>query len=206
MNSPKIGAISGISAPIVAIICILWAITTYPAFSWTNNALSDLGIVPGITQWLFNGGLCIAGGLVLIFTIFGLHHYVNKTWIGRAGSWIFGVASIMLVLIGIFNESFVSVHFIVAVAFFILVSTALFILTSHFYQTRQYTIASFTATIAIIATLPWIVQLTLPYVSNVAIPETISALAISAWTIGLSTKIHKPTQNTTNPVTKETNC
>jgi len=206
MNSPKIGAISGISAPIVAIICILWAITTYPAFSWTNNALSDLGIVPGITQWLFNGGLCIAGGLVLIFTIFGLHHYVNKTWTGRTGTGIFGVASIMLVLIGVFNESFVPVHFMVAIAFFILVPTALFILTSHFYQTRQYTIASFTVTIAIIAVLPWILQLTLPYVSNVAIPETISALSISAWTISLSTKIHKLTQNTNNPTTKVPGC
>ena len=193
MNSPKIGAIAGISAPIIAIICILLSIATYPAFSWTNNALSDLGVVPGLTQWLFNGGLCIAGGLILIFTIFGLHHFVNKTWTGRTGSGVFSVASIMLVLIGVFNESFVPVHFMVAVAFFILVPTALFILTINFYQTRQYAIAGFTVSIAIIAALPWILQLTLPYVSNVAIPETISALSISAWTISLSTKIHKPT-------------
>ncbi|MCL2477647.1 DUF998 domain-containing protein [Candidatus Bathycorpusculum sp.] len=206
MNSPKIGSIAGFSAPAVAIICILLAIGTYPAFSWTNNALSDLGVVSGVTQWLFNGGLCVAGGLVLIFAIFGLHHYVNKTWTGRLGSWIFGVAAVMLVLIGIFNESFVPVHFMVAVTFFILVPTALVILTDNFYQTRQYTIAGFTATIAIIAALPWILQFTWPYVSNVAIPETISALSISAWTIGLSTKIHNPKQNTSNPASKVSNC
>jgi len=206
MNSPKIGAIAGFSAPIVAIICILLSIATYPAFSWTNNAISDLGVVSGVTQWLFNGGLCVAGGLVLIFAIFGLHHYVNKTWAGRVGSGVFGVASIMLGLIGVFNESFAPVHLMVAVAFFILVPIALFILTINFYQTRQYTIARFTVTIAIITALPWILQLTLPYVSNVAIPETISSLSISAWTIGISTKIHKPTQNTTNPTIKVPGC
>ena len=53
----KIGASSGIVAPIVAFVCILTAIASYPTFSWTNNALSDLGVVPGITGSLFNFGL-----------------------------------------------------------------------------------------------------------------------------------------------------
>ncbi len=49
----KIGASSGIVTPIVAFVCILTSITSYPAFSWTNNALSDLGVVPGITSFPF---------------------------------------------------------------------------------------------------------------------------------------------------------
>jgi hypothetical membrane protein len=199
MNS-KVGIVSGFSAPVVAIGCILLSIATYPPFSWINNALSDLGVVPGMTQWLFNGGLCVAGGLILIFTIFDLHNYAGKSWAGKTGTGTFALSAITLILIGIFNESFVPAHYIVSVTFFILVPTALFILTYNFYQHHQYRIAGFTATIAIIAALPWILQLTIAYVPNVAIPEIVSALAVSAWTIGLSTKILKTTQpQTTTP-------
>ncbi|MCL2359671.1 DUF998 domain-containing protein [Candidatus Bathycorpusculum sp.] len=198
MNSSKVGAVAGFIAPIVAVICILSAIVTYPLFSWTNNALSDLGVMPGVTQWLFNGGLCVTGGLVLIFAIFGLYRYVGKNWSGKMGSGIFAISTVALILIGIFNESFVPAHYIVSIAFFILVPIALFILTYNFYRTHQYGVAGFTAVIAIIATLPWILEFTLHYVPNVAIPETVSALAVSVWTIGLSIKIFKTTQITNN--------
>jgi len=191
MNSSNVGAIAGFIAPVVAVACILLAIATHPQFSWTNHALSDLGVVPGATQWLFNGGLCIAGGLILIFVTFGLHRYVDKNRAGRTGTYIFALSAIALVLIGIFNESFVPAHYMVSVAFFILAPTALFILSYNFYQTHKYAVSVFTATTANIATLPWILQLILPYAPNVAIPEIVSALSISVWTIGLSTKILK---------------
>jgi len=50
----RIGAAAGIATPMLAFACIMSAISSYPSFSWTNNALSDLGIVPGVTGPLFN--------------------------------------------------------------------------------------------------------------------------------------------------------
>ena len=45
----SIGIVAGIATPIVAFASILTAIASYPQFSWTNNALSDLGVVAGVT-------------------------------------------------------------------------------------------------------------------------------------------------------------
>jgi hypothetical membrane protein len=190
-SSKRIGAAAGFVAPAVAFTCILSAIVSYPQFSWTNNALSDLGIVPGATQWLFNVGLCTAGVLALVFAVFGLFSFAGKSWAGRLGSAVFAAASVALVCIGIFNEHYTPTHYLVSVAFFVLAPVALFILTCSFYLNRQRGIAAFTVAVGVIAALPWILQFTLYYVPNVAVPETVSALAVSAWAIVLSAEILK---------------
>jgi hypothetical protein len=48
---------------------------------------------------------------------------------------------------------------------------------------------------AVVAALPWILPLAFHYVPNVDIPETISAIAVSAWTIAFSYKIMKQTKD-----------
>jgi hypothetical membrane protein len=63
----RLGAFAGIVAPILGFSCILSAIATYAPFSWTNNALSDLGVVVGITGSLFNFGLVASGFLAFNF-------------------------------------------------------------------------------------------------------------------------------------------
>jgi hypothetical membrane protein len=40
--------------------------------------------------------------------------------------------------------------------------------------------------LGLIAAVPWILEFTIRYAPNVAIPETVSALAIAAWAIVLS--------------------
>ena len=89
----RIGAASGIVAPIIAFICILTAIASYSPFSWTNNALSDLGVVSGITASLFNFGLLASGILAFNFAIFGLFTYFGKRWVGKIGSAVFAAAA-----------------------------------------------------------------------------------------------------------------
>ena len=49
----KIAGIDGIIAPIYALTLILISVASYPQFSWTDNALSDLGVVSGVTSALF---------------------------------------------------------------------------------------------------------------------------------------------------------
>jgi hypothetical membrane protein len=116
----RLGASAGIVAPIVGFICILSAIASYSYFSWTNNALSDLGVVSGITGLLFNFGLVASGFLAFTFAIFGLFVYFEKTWVGKIGSAFFAAATVALIAIGVFNESFSPIHFFVSVAFFAL--------------------------------------------------------------------------------------
>jgi hypothetical membrane protein len=188
----RIGADSGIIAPIIAFVCILTAIASYPTFSWTNNALSDLGVVSGITSSLFNLGLFASGVLAFIFSIFGLFTYFGKSWISKIGSTVFGAATIALIAISVFNENFSPTHYLVSVAFFSLAPIALFILTFGFWLSHQRRIAAFTVAVGVAAALPWILFFTFNYLPNVAIPEFLSALAISVWAVVIGKKMLSP--------------
>jgi len=189
ITKQKIGAVAGLLAPILAFTCILSAIASYPAFSWTNNALSDLGVVKGITGPLFNFGLCASGLLGFIFVLFGLFTYLGKSFVGKVGTLAFAAAAVALIAIGVFNESFSGIHQAVSVVFFVLVPISLFIITFAFVLANQKETAILTVGIGIVAALPWILLFTFRYVPNVAIPETISALAVSVWTITFSYRI-----------------
>ena len=188
----RIGAASGIIAPIIAFTCIFAAIVSYSQFSWTNNALSDLGVVSGLTSPLFNLGLFASGLLAFNFAIFGLFNYLGKLWVGKIGSSVFAAATLSLICIGIFNESFSPTHYLVSVTFFVLVPISLFILTSAFWLNRHRGMAIFTFLISITVALTWLLLITFNYVPNVAIPEFLSGLAVSAWVIVLGKKMLKP--------------
>ena len=189
----RIGAYSGILSPIIGFACILTAIASYPSFSWTNNALSDLGVIPGITGSIFNFGLIASGLLVFIFAIFGLYTYFHKNWVGKIGVVVFAAGALALVAIGVFNESYSPTHYLVSVAFFTLMPVATFILTCSFLLSHQANLAIFTVLAGFAAALPWILQFTINYVPNVAIPEFISGIVISIWTISLSYRMLKET-------------
>jgi len=56
----RISGICGFLAPIFAFAFIFSAVVSYPQFSWVDNALSDLGVMAGVTAVLFNSGIIIA--------------------------------------------------------------------------------------------------------------------------------------------------
>jgi hypothetical membrane protein len=184
----RLGAICGIFAPTVALISITVAIVFYPAFNWENNALSDLGVVSGITGPVFNFGLFAAGLLAFIFAVFGLFNFF-KSWVGKAGSILFAVTAISLMAIGVFNENFSPTHYIVSVAFFASAPLSLFVITGAFGLSRQLKLAVFTVFVGVAAAIPWILEFTVHYVPNVAIPEIVSGLAVSVWVIILCKKM-----------------
>jgi hypothetical membrane protein len=188
----RVGALAGFAAPIVALSFISVAIASYPSFSWTQNALSDLGVVPGLTSVLFTVGLCTGGILSLVFSALGLYSYAGEKVVGKVGAAFFVAASISLILIGVFNEHFKPTHYIVSVAFFVFAPLAFFTLTAAFYRYRKRALAAFTVVAALVAAIPWILQLTIQYVPNVAIPETVSGLTVAIWVIVLARLMFKP--------------
>jgi hypothetical membrane protein len=195
----RIGAASGILSPIIGFTCIIASITTYPSFSWTNNALSDLGVVLGVTGPLFNIGLFISGFLAYAFALFGLYSFLGKSWLSKLGSVVFALATVALMAIAVFNEHYSPTHYYASVTFFVLAPISLFIFTCAFWFEQQRRMATFTVLVGAAAALPWLLQFSFNYVPNVAIPEFVSGLAVSAWTIVLSTKMLKPMrQNVTS--------
>ena len=188
----RISAYAGIAAPILGFICILSAVASYSQFSWTNNALSDLGIISGVTGPLFNFGLIASGFLAFLFAVSGLYSYFGETLVGKVGVYAFEAATLALIGIGIFNENFEGTHYILSVSFFVLAPISLFILTIAFSLCHRRNMAFYTASIAVAAALPWLLQFAFNYVPNVAVPEFLSGLAVSAWTVVLGKEMLKP--------------
>lgn len=194
----KVAGTCGVIAPIIAYVCILSAIASWSQFSWVNNALSDLGVQSGITAPLFNSGLVVSG-LLFIFFATGLFPLLGKRVLVRVGASIFILACVALIGIGVFNESFIPTHYCVSVAFFVFLPISLFVLVAAFWRAGQRQMSMFTLALAFAAATPWVLQFTVHYVSNVAIPEFISGLAGVAWTIVLSYEMLKEASRSTVP-------
>ncbi len=178
----KLSGAAGVITSIIAFTCISLAILWYPDFSWTNNALSDLGVQIGLTTSLFNYGLIVSGLLALVFAV-GMFFYLREKILGEAGAAVFILAALALVSIGLFPENVEPMHYYASVAFFLLVPVAMLFLVAGFYQLGRRGVAWFTLLAGLVAAAPWVLQFAVDYVPNVAIPETISAVSASTWSI-----------------------
>ena len=186
----RIAGLCGILVPIVAFTSILLAINFYPQFSWVENALSDLGIVTGITAFLFNYGLIISGILGLVFSV-GLLLFLGKKLENRIGACFFALACLSLISIGFFPENVKPTHYLVSVAFFALLPISMFVLSFAFWLVKQFRMTLFTLLIAVFAALPWVLHFSFQYTPGVAIPEALSGLVGSIWVEVLSFKMLK---------------
>jgi hypothetical membrane protein len=74
--SLKAAGLCGVATPIIVLPLILLSISYSPWFSWTRNALSDLGVHEAAI--LFNSSLMIGGVLALAFA-FGLMQSLNSS-------------------------------------------------------------------------------------------------------------------------------
>ena len=111
----RVAALLGVLAPLVAFASILIAIQASPWFSWTGNALSDLGV--GEAAALFNGGL-IASGLMLTPLPLALYD-ISRSKLERVVALLLLLSALLLSSIGFFPESCGRLHLYVSVAFFL---------------------------------------------------------------------------------------
>lgn len=186
----KISGVSGISAPIVTFTFILLAVAHRPEFSWMENSLSDLGVQEGVTAILFNSGLIIGGILVLVFA-FGLFIFLRDNLLGGIGAFILLLAAFALGAIGLFPENVKPMHYYASVSFFVLILLSMFFLSAAFLRMAEVQMGLFTFLAAIFATVVWAIQWTIKFGPDVAIPESLSALSASMWSIVLGFKMLK---------------
>lgn len=173
----RIGLVFGIIAPIITYASIFLAILHYPSFSWSKNALSDLG-VRGISAQLFNTGL-IAGGTLLTFFAFSLLYSFKDSLLGSIGATLFMLDALLLVGIGLFPETVEPVHHRLSVAFFILLPVALIFMGIRFvFDSYRKWVGLLALAVAAIAIFIWLK----PW-DGVAIPEAITSMTASLWTI-----------------------
>ena len=184
----RIAGTCGIVALILAFTFIYLAVTSYPQFSWMDNALSDLGVVPSVTAALFNYGLIISGMLLFIFST-GMFVFLGEKFVSRTGTFVFALACLALVAIGVFPENVKPTHYLVSVAFFVLLPISMLVITVAFWLMDQVRMAVFTLIVAVVAATPWLLLFSVRYVSGVAVPEAVSGLAGAVWAVVLGYKM-----------------
>ena len=193
MNWRKISGISGMIVPFIAFTLILLAIAYSPNFSWTENALSDLGVQEGVTAVLFNTGLIIGGILGVLFAA-GLFTLLQESLLSRIGAFVFVLDTLALTAIGVFPENVEPLHFYASVTFFALLPVSMFLLGAAFLRMSRMKLGFFTFVTAMVAAIVWIV----PFGQGVAIPETLSGLSASMWSVVLGFKMLKEGAYSTN--------
>lgn len=175
----------GIAAVLIAYTCIAVSVLRSPWFSWTNNALSDLGntsssrnLRDGVA-WIFDSGLVISGILTMAFGILLLREE-RFSW--KYGLWIvpLSVASFDLAMIGVFNESFGEIHSIVSIIFFFV--TAIFLLLYSYvsFPLGSPKIGAAALVLGILCAAVWIAKWPWP---GVAIQETLTSSASATFVL-----------------------
>lgn len=162
-------ALFGVVGPILAYISIGVSVALSPWFSWYSNDLSDLGhAVKSEVAPIFNLGLLLSGFLIIVYAVAALRKHARYTSICLVFS------AFILQSIATFDEIYGFLHFAVSVLFFASIGIA-----SVVYAVER---RSFLAVIAFVVGLSsWVVYRMAAYGVGVAIPETISSLAVVSW-------------------------
>ncbi len=180
----RIAGICGAFEPVVVSISVLLAIFYAPWFSWTDNALSDLGVHVE-SAGLFNMGLIVGGVLTGVFAA-GLGRGL-KSRLGRLGAFVVMLDAVALSAIGVFPETAGVLHFYVSVAFFTLLSSYLLIYGAAFIlESATVKLGLFSILLGVVSAAVWIFSW-----EGVAIPEALAFLAGSAWSITMGVRLFR---------------
>lgn len=122
--SPRVGALSGLIGSVT--FAVLWIAAAFQDGNWVlgEMTLSELGDRSRPGAALFNGAAIIAGIMLVIFSV-GLYRVLSTSAAGRLGTTTMGLASVMLIGVGVFPIDTGMPHRIVSLAFFMLAAIAM---------------------------------------------------------------------------------
>lgn len=110
---------------------------------------------------------------------------LQKTMLGKIGAFIFVLAALTLMAIGVFPENVKPAHYYASVVFFMLFPISTFVISATFLLKAKVKLGLFTFLVAAVAVVVWIIHWTIPFGSGVAIPETLFAVSASTCSIVL---------------------
>lgn len=185
MNHPKFvkfAGLIGIIAPILGLSAVFASTLLWKDFSWSQNALSDIGISP--VADIFNYSLILVGVLNFVFALGFVKAYA-KGALFYLGGIILILGGGSLSLVGIFTEDYGALHSYVSIGYFILFPIAMILVGAAFKKANMSiegylsTLAGISALFVILSAiiLRWNVSLGLGF----AVPEIAEAIIIAAW-------------------------
>ncbi len=177
----RIAGICGILIPVVIFTCLGLSLASSPWFTWTQHALSDLGIQEN-TAVLFNNGMILGGILILIFSL-GLIKILTR----KIGAYLLALSSLGLIGIGLFPETIFTLHFFTSASFFVLLTFALLIIGVTSIQN------SYGKTMGILALVLAIIAISstvfLFHMDGIAITEALSCFPAFIWCLLVGIKM-----------------
>jgi len=180
-----VGGISGIASQVVGFAFLTLSIYNSPWFIWTEHDLSFFGAEGSATR-LFNSGVVIAGILSLIFATGLWWSPLSNRWLGRIAIACLILGSAALSATGTFPRNIVIPHNIASLAFFTCIAIAIFLfgLDAITGGSVIWGWLSIIAAVLMVAfqQFPW------PWTGG-AIPQLLSCLPWSLWTVALAVRL-----------------
>jgi len=171
----KFSGICGIILPILFIMTMIVSLLSAPWFSWTENAISDMGRPEHGLQF-FNYSL-IALGVLLLFFTFGLYFSLNKI---RFGPTVLAISSIYFIVFGIYPLPDPS-HIDFSGLFFIAFPLGFFILGLHLYKQKLKFLKDMGIFAFIIAIIAICQPIYLIFYPGIAVPEILILIPGFFW-------------------------
>ncbi len=154
---------------VIAYASIFISILLTPRFSWSRNALSDLGhSLKSRVAVIYNFGLATCGLLLALYSTVFLKNETKLAWL------LFLTTGFLLQLVGVFDEVYGSVHGLVSVLFFAFFDLALLV-----YSIEKKSILGFLLFLSYIAV--WAMYHVRILKGGVAVPELATSLIASVF-------------------------
>lgn len=170
---------SGVAGSGLGLTATLAATLLSPTFSWTANALSDLGAPTAANPWLFNGGLVVAGVIAMPFAwvLFATARHVLE----HVGAASFAGSVVGLALVGLFPVG-TALHAPAAVAYFLLFTVAMWLYGTGAAlagDVRRGLVSIWLGIGHVLAWLAWVAV----GPDGIAVPELVGSVILLAWLV-----------------------
>lgn len=163
---------------------ILWTLAVIVNGNWQlgRDTLSELGgNVP--SRWVFNIAVLVAGFSGIRFS-FGLARLLANQKLGRIGSYVFAVASLGLISVGVFPIDTGTPHTVASIFFFSMAAIAAIILL-HPLAKRYGTVSGPLITTAVVIVVSFLALATTP----IPFAEAVTVAGLLVWVAVLSIQI-----------------
>lgn len=169
----------GVGGSLVGWAAVVAAVVSSAQFSWTQNAISDLGATTEAEPWLLNAGLLLGG---LLVTPFGLWLWQRaERSIQQLGAVSFCLTGLSLAAIGGFPVG-TPVHLPVSVNFYTLGTISLLLYGSGSVTASHVRRGLVSLWFVVIHLLSWLVwSAGLRVGPGLAIPELVGAVLFTGW-------------------------
>ncbi|WP_297516124.1 DUF998 domain-containing protein [Thermococcus sp.] len=169
MELERFASYVAISLPIIFIVGLTVVIHANPWFSFTDNALSDMGSLHNPNRWLFNGFLMLFAVVAMAPSVVAFKHGL---------SYLMPLALLFLFLVGVFPEE-LPYHAPLAVLFYVLALADIAIVGLKL--ARKNPINQVWSVLAVVVFITMLYLIRARVFKGLAIPELIGASFILAW-------------------------